>query len=863
MAPLKRSKTHILTLLMGIKESPSFLVKDKETHGRLFIIATKFGRSLYEDDAKSLGARIISPTRLFIEGNSILEAIDLTISLVEVFFDKVPKFGWFPLYEQLQFFRVAKSWPSEYFISYAKYFTAYPMAFYMENDLPEMPEGYLEFCTNPLVYTGRIHRFLRSRLLHHSQKTGEIWWSILQGVKRGAHEAPEYFIFESFLKHRKRLTTPPTNDIDPSFTNKLIIFLTGYRAKKPTFLEASTSASFDTTRSDGGQRNDVRNWILENFGYINEESKVRLKNGAEMQAFEPFLPSFNEVVDVAHEQFCGKPLKVQVHGILEPLKVRLITKGESVPYWLARCCQKDMWNYLQQFDIFTATGRPLLDDDLNDLIIKRNTFSQKYGAKFTSWVSGDYSGATDGVDIRCTALVFEQIIKRSPYSENYKDILRSVIYKQELHYPSVKIKREKPMELKTLMKRIDRSSNLKNIKRKFDVEERQVLPAIQQNGQLMGSVLSFPILCIINLVSYWISMEEYLGVEIDFRELPVLINGDDILFPSNPEHYEIWKSKIRSVGFNLSIGKNYIHKNLFTINSIMFHERHGKVVRYKFFNVGLLTGKAKVTGRTSLQAKPIWDWYAEVINGSTDKWRAHRRFIHYHKKAIDSLTMNGKQNLFIDRWYGGCGFPLDPEVAKHVTFTTYQRKRASFYNWFIEQLIRKGKDPSKYILRLVPSEDHTSYSCVDMGFHDRIRIIPKTQPLNINQDKVIKRLYNLPLLSQPHDPSKLNLVFKPGHKLPSAKKIGFQPKMALRKLLEAPFTLVAENEFPLAYQFSGFDADEARFFDPDIVEPTSRSITKPKGWYEIDFNTGHILHYDEDLFKKISKPRLVKKHLRC
>jgi hypothetical protein len=845
---------------MGIKESPSFLVKDKNTHGRLFIIATRFSQSLLWDDARSLGAKIISPTRIFIEGSSVLEALDLTISLVEVLLDKAPKFGWFPLYEQLQFFRVAKSWPIDDFISYAKYFTAYPMAFYLENDLPEQPKGFLDYSPNPLVFTGRIKRFLRARLIHKSRRSAEIWWSILQGVKRGAHEAPEHFVFESYLKHRRKLTKAPTNDIDPTFVDKLNKFLKEYKAEKPSFREASTSASFETTRSDGGQRNDVRNWVLDNFGYTNEETMVQLKDGSKMQAFEPFLPSFNEVVDVAHEEFCGEPLKVQVHGILEPLKVRLITKGESVPYWLARCCQKSMWNYLQQFPTFVATGRPLLDEDLNDLLKKRNTFEANNGIEFNSWVSGDYSGATDGVDIRCTALVFEGILKRSPYSKNYKDILRSVIYKQELNYPSVKIKREIPIQLKVLNKRLNRVSNLKKIKRRFKVEERQVLPTIQQTGQLMGSVLSFPILCIINLISYWISMEEYLKKEIDFRDLPVLINGDDILFPSNPDHYEIWKDKIRSVGFSLSIGKNYIHKDLFTINSIMFHECNGKVERYKFFNVGLLTGKAKVTGRASLSDKPIWDWYREVIDGSTNKWRAHRRFIHYHKQAIKSLTYDGKQNLFIDRWLGGCGFPLDPEVAKHIAFTTYQRKRASFYNWFIEQLVRKNKDPSKYILRLVPNEDKTSYSCVDMGFHDRIRIVPKTQPLNKNQDKVMKRLYDLPLLSQPHDPSKLSLVFRPGHRLPSAKKIGFQPKMALRRLLEVPFTLVSETEFPLSYQLAGFNEEEARFFDPEIVEPTSRSITKPKGWYEIDFNTGHILHYDEDLFKKISKPKIVKRH---
>jgi hypothetical protein len=740
------------------------------------------------------------------------------------------------------------------------------MAFYLENDLPEMPTGYLESVPNPLIFTGRLKRFLRTRLIHKSRKNAEIWWSVLQGVKRGAHEAPSHFVFESYLKHRRKLTKAPTNTIHPKFIEKVHQFLENYDAPKPQLYEVSTSASYDTTRDDGGQRDDVRQWLKHTFGYTNELEKVKLSNKVSMQAYGPDIPKdrkgkydFESVVEEAHKDFTPGPLQVEVHGILEPLKVRLITKGESVPYWLARSCQKAMWNYLQNYETFVATGRPLEDQDLNDLINKRTKFQEKHNLRFDSWVSGDYSGATDGVDIRCTALIFENILKRSPYSDKYKDLLRLVIYKQELNYPPCEVRKEIPCDLKLAMRKLNRD---KTIKRKYDVETRQVLPAVQETGQLMGSVLSFPILCIINLVSYWISMEEYLGKELTFEELPVLINGDDILFPSNSSHYDIWKDMIKSVGFSLSIGKNYIHKDLFTINSIMFHESNNQVTRYKFFNVGLLTGKAKVTGRANLQDKPIWDWYAEVIDGATDKVRAHRRFLHYHRSTIDRLTYDGSQNLFISRWYGGCGFKLDPEVANHVAFTTYQRRRAFFYRSYIERLVKRGKDPTKHILRLVPNEDHSSYACVNLGFHDKLRLIPKTQPLNINQDLETKRLYNLPLLSQPHQGNKLYLVFKPGRRIPKARRPGDnRAKMATRLLCEEPFTLVSESEFPLSYQFSDYSIDESKYFDPEIVVPTKKSVVNRKGWYTIDFSTGHILYYDSEEFSKesLSKPYVARR----
>jgi hypothetical protein len=89
----------------------------------------------------------------------------------------------------------------------------------------------------------------------------------------------------------------------------------------------------------------------------------------------------------------------------------------------------------------------------------------------------------------------------------------------------------------------------------------------QNTGQLMGSPLSFPLLCAINFICYWLSIEEYTGAIIKLEECPVRVNGDDIIFRSNTEHYAIWKRYISEVGFTLSLGKNYIHSTILTINS--------------------------------------------------------------------------------------------------------------------------------------------------------------------------------------------------------------------------------------------------------------------------------------------------------
>ena len=97
---------------------------------------------------------------------------------------------------------------------------------------------------------------------------------------------------------------------------------------------------------------------------------------------------------------------------------------------------------------------------------------------------------------------------------------------------------------------------------------------LQTDGQLMGSNLSFPILCVINLIGYWTTLEEYTGLRFEPNCLPVLVNGDDILFripkprPDDPHtFYELWNKNITLFGFELSVGKNYIHDRVFTVNS--------------------------------------------------------------------------------------------------------------------------------------------------------------------------------------------------------------------------------------------------------------------------------------------------------
>lgn len=292
------------------------------------------------------------------------------------------------------------------------------------------------------------------------------------------------------------------------------------------------------------------------------------------------------------------------------------------------------------------------------------------GLKQAKWVSGDYSAATDNLSATFTRDAFETSLLASGLDWDSMEVLRSVIYNQELHYPH-------PME-----------------------QKGGLSPVMQSNGQLMGSTLSFPILCVVNLVAYAKSVQEYTGRHIPLRELPVKINGDDILFRADDELYAIWKRNVKVVGFDLSVGKNYIHPTLLTVNSELYSMGESKgektFKKIEFFNIGLLTGQSKISGREQgLRATPIWDNFNQVIEGASNKARAFRRFIHYNLSAIKLATKNGDFNLFLPFERGGLGFNQDVSIPFNIT--SFQRRLATVLENEYREKISTGKLPRPFL----------------------------------------------------------------------------------------------------------------------------------------------------------------------
>jgi hypothetical protein len=283
------------------------------------------------------------------------------------------------------------------------------------------------------------------------------------------------------------------------------------------------------------------------------------------------------------------------------------------------------------------------------------------------WVSGDYSGATDLIKIALTKISHEAVLEEVALGEEYNTISRKVLYEHEIHYP-----------------------------RGSGPDEGDLAPVMQVNGQLMGSVLSFPHLCAINLAHYWHTVEPEVT---NFRQLKVLVNGDDILFRTEYETYRNWYDTLYEPGFVPSPGKNFLHPKYFTINSQLFcaAQRARLPEKIPFFNTGLLYGQSKVGAREDELAKPVYLLHNPCIAGALNPKRASQRFLALNRLELQNCSSHrGIQlNYFIAPELGGLGLhppsgtciTQDPNLQQPHTIlvTGSQRKLAEYlYDRWVE-----------------------------------------------------------------------------------------------------------------------------------------------------------------------------------
>jgi len=167
------------------------------------------------------------------------------------------------------------------------------------------------------------------------------------------------------------------------------------------------------------------------------------------------------------------------------------------------------------------------------------------------------------------------------------------------------------------------------------------------------------------------------------KDLPVLINGDDILFRADAKLYEYWLEEIKVLEFKLSVGKNYVHKNIFTINSKMYRYTSTGFTEITYLNIGQLIGQSK-SGALQ-ESKPIWQIYNEVIAGAHSKVDASNRYLHYNRVDLQRASNKGLYNYFLPKALGGVG--LHRPSGLIVNLTGFQVKVANFMHSKFQRML--------------------------------------------------------------------------------------------------------------------------------------------------------------------------------
>jgi len=146
-------------------------------------------------------------------------------------------------------------------------------------------------------------------------------------------------------------------------------------------------------------------------------------------------------------------------------------------------------------------------------------------------------------------------------------------------------------------------------------------------GQLMGNLLSFPLLCLTNYLAF-----RYV---VPRRQIPLRINGDDIVFRASRAEAEAWMKGVAASGLTLSIGKTLVHGRYFSLNSTFFEGRSGRkpslvpVVRAKCIYAPLRNGDGlSLAARLHTSCNGMSGWRKGVVKGHILRW---------HKRSASSV----------------------------------------------------------------------------------------------------------------------------------------------------------------------------------------------------------------------------------
>lgn len=191
-------------------------------------------------------------------------------------------------------------------------------------------------------------------------------------------------------------------------------------------------------------------------------------------------------------------------------------------------------------------------------------------------------------------------------------------------------------------------------------------------GQMMGSYLSFPLLCIQNFLSF-----DYARVEAKLDKMPLLINGDDILFQSHSETFPSeWMGVVKTLGLDVEVTKTSVSRDFGTLNSTLFEWSGDLLSVVPTLRFGMLRQVDYINSLGSSFHSFVRGQSVEIL------WRAARAFFSWHLVSLkstrylpDELGFRGSLAFRMSRIFGllsgdlsVCDLPRAP-IPHNVVFS--------------------------------------------------------------------------------------------------------------------------------------------------------------------------------------------------
>jgi hypothetical protein len=403
----------------------------------------------------------------------------------------------------------------------------------------------------------------------------------------------------------------------------------------------------------------------------------------------------------------------------EALKIRVITKGPPFIQTTLRCIQKHMHSVMRRLKTFRLIGEPVTEKYILEVL-------GAVLAEDEGFLSGDYEAATDNLKSWVSEVIADAV------SEEIKlySVERRLFIDALIHH---KI-RGKP----------------------------------QTQGQFMGSIVSFPVLCLaVATIARW-ALEVQSQKKKLLRDAPIADNGDDLAMKCKQSGRIAWEKISAFAGLKSSVGKTYFSRDFVEINSTQFLRvdpkpfqdfkeeitwkkyPHGRFAtkklvpitrmnpfeRTRYVNMGLLRGqKRSGIGRQGLvdprqPMSNIGARYRELIENCPILLRraVHRQFLTTNASILEKAR---PAPWFVPTWIGGLGLlgfagpsKLDLRVAQMILFN-WRKKRpvdisrmdAPWKTWRLAErevpdpaMVHRKNDGVEYYTKIVAQK------CIDLLF---------------------------------------------------------------------------------------------------------------------------------------------------